>query len=342
MKKINFEKLAGIAVSVLLSTATPYKSASADDGHRSRIRHVLLLSVDGFHALDLENCVKGVSGLAPYCPNLGGLAQNGIRYMQASSSKPSDSFPGLLAMITGGTPRSTGVFYDNSYDRSLAGPASPTNDVAPGSCTPGMSGTGTQVLYDETIDNDSTKLDGGGGINPANLPRNPLANCAPVHPHQYVRVNNIFEVARRNGGYTAWSDKHLAYELVNGPSGQGVNDLYNPEIASEVVPLANVPGCTSVVDPTATDDWTSSFENIKCYDKLKVQAIINQINGKTHDGSQSARVPTIFGMNFQAVSVGQKLVQASINATGGYLDALGTPSNPYSVRFSLLTNRLVP
>ncbi len=31
-------------------------------------------------------------------------------------------------------------------------------------------------------------------------------------------------------------------------------------------------------------------------------------------------------MNFQAVSVGQKLIEASNNVTGGYLDAAGTPS----------------
>lgn len=34
----------------------------------------------------------------------------------------------------------------------------------------------------------------------------------------------------------------------------------------------------------------------------------------------------LFGMNFQAVSVGQKLVEKSISTTGGYLDAAGTPS----------------
>src|SRR4029077_18890871 len=34
---------------------------------------------------------------------------------------------------------------------------------------------------------------------------------------------------------------------------------------------------------------------------------------------------TIFGMNFQAVSVGQKLIEAGVGS-GGYLDATGTPS----------------
>jgi arylsulfatase A-like enzyme len=34
----------------------------------------------------------------------------------------------------------------------------------------------------------------------------------------------------------------------------------------------------------------------------------------------------VFGMNFQAVSVGEKLVEKSISTTGGYADAAGTPS----------------
>jgi arylsulfatase A-like enzyme len=38
-------------------------------------------------------------------------------------------------------------------------------------------------------------------------------------------------------------------------------------------------------------------------------------------------VPTIFGMNFQAVSVGQKLVEKSNGVTGGYLDAAATPTS---------------
>jgi hypothetical protein len=69
-----------------------------------------------------------------------------------------------------------------------------------------------------------------------------------------------------------------------------------------------------------------SFQNIQCYDKLHVQAVLNQIDGKNHDGSRTTQVPTLFGANFQAVSVGQKLVEKSISTTGGYLDGAGTPS----------------
>ena len=66
--------------------------------------------------------------------------------------------------------------------------------------------------------------------------------------------------------------------------------------------------------------------NIQCYDSLKVQAILNEIDGKDHSGTFNRPVPEIFGMNFQVVSVGQKLIEKSVGMTGGYLDNIGTPS----------------
>jgi len=85
--------------------------------------------------------------------------------------------------------------------------------------------------------------------------------------------------------------------------------------------------CSTVLDPGSDlTAWTNSFQNIQCYDTLKVDAILNEIDGKNHLGTKTTEVPTIFGMNFQALSVGQKLIEASNNTTGGYLDAAGTPS----------------
>jgi arylsulfatase A-like enzyme len=77
-------------------------------------------------------------------------------------------------------------------------------------------------------------------------------------------------------------------------------------------------------------DWTTDFDSIKCYDQLKVNAVVNWINGKSHLGTSSQPVPVIFGMNFQAVSVGQKLIEpkSAIRTdanSGGYEDAQGTP-----------------
>jgi hypothetical protein len=314
-----------------------------------KIHSVLLLSIDGMHALDFANCSNGVSGVnsgRPYCPNLAALATTGVNYLQASTTKPSDSFPGTAAQFTGGTPRSTGFYYDVTYNRVLSPPAQTTPyGIAGGpNLCPGT--IGTQVGFDEEIDNDLTKLDGGGGINPAYLPRDPKNNCAPVYPHSYLRVNTFFEVVKAAGGYTAWSDKHPSYEFANGPSGQGVDDFFGPEINSTPVNLPNMPAlnlaCSPLPDQTAvssSDDYTTSFLNIQCYDALKVQAVINQINGLTHDGSSSAPLPTVFGMNFQAVSVGQKLVEHHAT-TGGYRDSLGTPSEPLAANIQFVDNSI--
>src|SRR2546423_926649 len=55
-----------------------------------------------------------------------------------------------------------------------------------------------------------------GRLNPAALPVDP-ATCLPVYPHSYLKVNTVFEVARQHGLRTAWSDKHAAYEILDGP-----------------------------------------------------------------------------------------------------------------------------
>jgi arylsulfatase A-like enzyme len=94
-------------------------------------------------------------------------------------------------------------------------------------------------------------------------------------------------------------------------------------VAQGVNCFPNLPDATQV---TASNAWTDSFQNIMCYDQLKVNAVINEINGKTHNGKASAPRPTILGMNFQTVSVGQKLIEHSLSLTGGYLDSIGTPS----------------
>lgn len=314
------------------------------DGDDRRIRRVLLISIDGMHSVDFINCAEGIStinGGEPYCPNLAELKEHGVNYLDASTSKPSDSFPGLTAIVSGGSPRTYGAFYDVAYDRSLAPPAKTTgNGVAGGTCTPGVF-NGTTTEYEEGIDKNQQFLngvdgistasgDGGvGAIDPARLPRDPSKGCQPVYPWNFVRTNTIFGVIHAAGGYTAWSDKHPAYSSVSGP-GTGANnldDFYSPEINS--VPVAvNLPGCNPLPDQNAvasSNAWTDSFANIRCYDTLKVNGILNQIDGYNHNRSHRAPVPEIFGMNFQAVSVGQKLIEKAVGK-GGYLDAIGTPS----------------
>jgi type I phosphodiesterase/nucleotide pyrophosphatase len=121
---------------------------------RKGIKQVLLISIDGFHALDYLNCSNGIStinGGQPYCPLLAALGTSGINYLQTSTSTPSDSFPGLTALVTGGSPRTTGVNYDVAYDRALNPPSFETgNGLLAAPCSPGTP-SGTSTEYDEGI-----------------------------------------------------------------------------------------------------------------------------------------------------------------------------------------------
>ena len=278
--------VAALLTAVIACVISPFRPIEAraqlsdENGSTPRknpIRHVLLLSLDGMHSLDLANLIKDRPESA-----LAKLSLHAVTYSNASTSFPSNSWPGLLSMVSGGSPNVTGVIFENSYDRSLSPPASDCSKI------------GTTVIFDSSIDRNRDAVDGGGGIDPAKLPRDPKRGCAPVFPHNFIRVNTIFEVIKRSGGRTAWSDKHPAYDFVNGPSGTGVDDLFTPEVRS-----------------------FRGLKNVESYDDLKVAAILNEINGKDHTGTGEVGVPAIFGMNFQAISVAQK------TAGGGYLDGSG-------------------
>jgi predicted AlkP superfamily pyrophosphatase or phosphodiesterase len=292
---------------VLLGGTTPAR-AGDDELQGKKIKHVLLISVDGLHSVDVANYVAAHPGSA-----LAELSRHGVTFTNARTPALSDSFPGLLALVTGGSPVSHGLFYDVSYNRDIF---DPTNTACSG-------GPGNMQVFDETID----KYVGNppvsqNVIDPTTLPNHIDANgkCVRLYPHNAIETNTIFEVVRASGGHTAWADKHPAYDLVNGPSGKGVEDLYTPEIT-------NAGGF----------DATGSVVCTAANDSLKVAGILNEIKGLRHDGTPGTGVPALFGMNFQAVSVGQKLEKDNKDGSctadttftgqpGGYLDGAGTPT----------------
>jgi hypothetical protein len=342
--KTNLIALVGAALAIALASSTYVTAAEKQTPGSGPIKHVLLLSIDGMHAVDFYNCANGIAGVNsgfPYCPNMATLSQTGINYVNAESSKPSDSFPGMAAIASGGTPKSTGLYYDVAYDRSLDAPAKATGTgLAAGPCTPYGLPTGTTTDNDQGVDLDDSKLNGGapgaalteGGIaslDPLKLSRNPQAGCAGVWPWNFIRVNTAFGVIHAAGGYTAWIDKHPSYSFVGGPGGNGLDDYYSPEVSSAVVPLPGVKtlegaSCDPVRDTIGAGAWNGSFANIQCYDALKVYALMNEIAGKTHSGAP-AQVPAVFGMNFQSVYIGQSVNEAGV-AAGGYENAAAVPS----------------
>ncbi len=282
---MNPTSLSVLAAAVL----TTLSIAPVQANQPTPIQHVLMISVDGLHALDLQN----FSASHPHSA-MAQLAQTGIEYTQARTVSPADSFPGLLALTTGGTPAVTGVYYDETYDRRLSPPGSNCHQL------------GTPVVYDESMDGPGADV-GKPVLKTSLLPLDPNG-CKPVYPHSYLRVNTVFEIIRQAGGHTAWIDKHPVYEILNGPSGLGVEDLYTPEIGSNFEGLEDKHG----------DKITASINRTARYDQAKVSALINEIDGFRHDGKTPAPVPTLFGLNLQAVNVGQKLA--------GYKDAQGHPT----------------
>jgi hypothetical protein len=288
-------------------------------------RHSLLISVDGLHASDLAQYIAAN-------PNstLAQLSGRGTTYPKALTSFPSDSSPGIVALVSGGTPKQTGIFYDANYNRAMWAPNSNCSG-APGYAT----------TYNEVNNQNNNFLSGTNGgiggfnasaIDPANLPEAMVGGtCTPIAPNNYLLTNTIFEVAHNAGLYTAWSDKHPASQMLEGPDSLNpsgtptINDLYAPEINSVIsttnsltVPFGPDAGKTALQTETAAgDDFTSNVNTTMAYDNTKVTAILNEIAGKTSTGGTPAgglKAPSIFGMNFQAVSVGQKIT------TGGYLN----------------------
>ena len=302
------KSIAALALGLALLGSTTSTRAGDDELHGKKVKHVLLISVDGLHALDVANYVAAHPGSA-----MAELARHGVTFSNARTPANSDSFPGLLALLTGGSPVSHGLFYDVSYNRSIFDPSNTT-------CS---GGPGNMQVFDETID----KYVGNppvsqNVIDPATLPNHIDSNgkCVRFFPHNAMESNTIFEVVRAAGGHTAWADKHPAYDLVNGPSGKGVEDLFTPEITNN-----------NGFDNTASVVCTVNN------DALKVNAILNQIKGLHHDGTPGLGIPAVFGMNFQAVSVGQKVEKDNGDGScvadttftgqlGGYTDGSGTPT----------------
>jgi Type I phosphodiesterase / nucleotide pyrophosphatase len=322
--------LVGVAVAVAvaaavagLATSASSSASGARSAARPAVSHVLLLSVDGLHQSDLEWYVANHPS-----SEMAKLVRGGAEFSNAHTSDPSDSDPGGTALMTGGDPRATGVYYDVSYNHATY-EAGTTNCSGP---------TGGDVVYDspaDTLNSVPDLLDNGSGntfpsfdesgsifpngvdanpgaimnltphpqsgLNPATFPVDPKT-CRAIMPWDYLQVNTIFQVAHSAGMRTAWSDKHAIYTSFNGPGsgGNSIDDFFAPEIDSQAVEPNGVPY-------PQDDDWAHIDAATKQYDGYKVQGVINELDGYDHSGRYKVGVPAILGMNFQTVSVAEKV-----------------------------------
>jgi hypothetical protein len=258
-----------------------FAAAASLAAAQSKMDHVLIVSADGLHAVDVARYVQ-----AKPQSTLAQLSRRGVTYTNAATPLP-NSTPGMLALMTGGTPNATGAIYSESYDRSLSPPNSD------------CSKKGTIVVYNEGVSIDPDAEDSGGGVDPKKLPRDPAHECALVYPHQWLRVNTVFEVVKKSGGHTAWIDQFPAFcDFMKGPSGTGLDD--------EFAPNSHTPGVKASVAATIRQD------------ELRMKALLNQLAGKDHTGAKNTGVPTLFGVTLIAVNVAQKLA--------GYADGDATPT----------------
>ena len=331
-KRVVFAAIAAGAFTVGISGAAVARhghdqggggAGGADGGQGQAVKHVLLISVDGLHQSDLNWYVANHPG-----SELAKLALGGAQYTSAHTPVPSDSDPGMTAQMTGGNPRTTGVYYDVAYSHALLEAGTTSCYGQP---------TGADVVYDSPDDIDDTRLDAGQGLSglpdsilsmtstpqnllvPSTFPVDPNT-CLPIAPNQYLKVNTIFNVAHDAGLLTAWSDKHPVYTSFNGPAGNGIDDSFDPEIDSNALHPDGTP-YGPVGSPIA---WTRDNDATMQYDSYKVQAVLNWIDGYNHSRTAKAGVPAIFGMNFQTVSTAEKL-PTSDGLTGGDLPGTITP-----------------
>src|SRR5260370_10333221 len=136
-------------VSMLTLTPALLNPAMLRADEDTHVRHVLVISVDGMHSLDLALWAKNNPGSA-----LGKLYVQGLRYTNASTTKPSDSIPSTAGIFTGASPAVGGMYYDDAYNRAWF-PAG-SNCIGP---------AGAAIDLKQGI---NRALDSSTGVDPAN------------------------------------------------------------------------------------------------------------------------------------------------------------------------------
>jgi hypothetical protein len=227
---------------------------------------VILISIDGMHALDMANWVAAHPRSA-----IAELTARGVTYTNAHVPW-ADPAAGLVALATGGTPLTTGILGSDGYDRALSPAGSHCQ-------TKGAPILIDQRIIDQRTESSDTPTD---RLDASKMPLSPQRGCTPVFPHDLLHVNNIFEVMRARGDRTAWAGESAALtDLYQGPSGRGLDEACGFEHRPETLK-------DNVAASIASDDG-------------RVAALLHWIDGKDCTGGSNAPVPVLFGMSFASV-----------------------------------------
>src|SRR5438105_12519098 len=166
MKKTRKLALTAMLCATPLVLTTPAYGQGTGSGD-TKIRRVLVISIDGMHSLDLALWVKSHPSGA-----FAQLVANGMDYTNANTTKPSDSIPSTVGIFTGGTPAVGGMYYDDAYNRAW---------FPPGSTCLGAPGTIIDLKSAYNLNLDGSPGPSGNTIDPNKVPRQ-LVNgvCTPV------------------------------------------------------------------------------------------------------------------------------------------------------------------
>ena len=154
-----------LAVAAMLISSAEAMAADGRHDDSGKIKHVLLLSIDGMHAVDFYNCSHGIAGREwrkSVLPEHGSPRPDGDQLRGHHFFQAIGLFSRIAALVTGGSPKSTGIYYDVAYDRSLDPPVITTGTgLAGGTCTPirGADRNNDRLRPRHRIDD--TKLNGG-------------------------------------------------------------------------------------------------------------------------------------------------------------------------------------
>ncbi len=214
------------------------------------------------------------------------LVRGGVEYPNASTPIPSDSFPGMVAQVTGGDPAATGVYYDDTYNHALL-PAG-TTDCA--SAKPG-----TEVDFTEDLDKNKDSIDAGQGLSglpngilnmtgkPANADQPGQAAGRP----EDLQAGLPAQLPQGEHGLRGRHDRRVCAPRGRTSTRPTTSSTARPAPASRTCSPRRSTARCPVAPPVATGPPTTPTPASTT--TYKVEAVLNEIDGYDHSAHRQGR-----------------------------------------------------